>query len=125
MLKLTEMKTRKEMKEEYKQKKFKMGVFQIKNNSNGKFFVGSSLDLIAIWHAQKLQLNNGMHPNIELQKDWKDFGWENFSYEILDEISQNEDKPIDYAKEIKTLETLIIDELQPFEQRGYNIQPKK
>jgi hypothetical protein len=30
------MKTRKELKEEYKQMKFKMGVFQIKNNINSK-----------------------------------------------------------------------------------------
>jgi frataxin-like iron-binding protein CyaY len=120
-----DMKTRKELKEEYKQMKFKMGVFQIKNNINGKIFIGSSLDLKAIWYAQKLQLDMGMHQNSELQKDWKEFGSENFSYEILDEINQTEDKPIDYKKEIKTLEDMIIDDLQPFEKNGYNKKPKK
>ena len=119
------MKTRKELKEEYKQMKFKMGVFQIKNNINGKIFIGSSLDLKAIWYAQKLQLDMGMHQNSELQKDWKEFGSENFSYEILDEINQTEDKPIDYKKEIKTLEDMIIDDLQPFEESGYNKKSKK
>ncbi len=119
------MKTRKELKEEYKQMKFKMGVFQIKNNINGKIFIGSSLDLKAIWYAQKLQLDMGMHQNSELQKDWKEFGSENFSYEILDEINQTEDKPIDYKKEIKTLEDMIIDDLQPFEENGYNKKSKK
>jgi group I intron endonuclease len=119
------MKTRKELKEEYKQIKFKMGVFQIKNNINGKIFIGSSLDLKAIWYAQKLQLDIGMHQNNELQKDWKEFGSENFSYEILDEINQTEDKPIDYKKEIRTLEDMIIENLQPFEKNGYNIIPKK
>ncbi len=121
------MKTRKELKEEYKQMKFKMGVFQIKNNVNGKIFIGSSLDLIAIWHAQKLQLDIGIHPNSELQKDWKEFGAENFSYEIIEEIKQNDDKPIDYAKEIKVLEEMIIDEVQHFENKGYNRRnmPKK
>jgi len=54
--------------------KFKMGVFQIKNNCNGKIFIGSSLDLTAIWHAQKLQLEMGMHQNSDLQKDWKKYG---------------------------------------------------
>lgn len=105
--------------------KFKMGVFQIKNNINGKIFIGSSLDLKAIWYAQKLQLDMGMHQNSELQKDWKEFGSENFSYEILDEINQTEDKPIDYKKEIKTLEDMIIDDLQPFEENGYNKKSKK
>ena len=119
------MKTRKELKEEYKQMKFKMGVFQIKNNINGKIFIGSSLDLKAIWYAQKLQLDIGMHQNSELQKDWKEFGSENFIYEILDEINQTDDKPIDYKKEIKTLEDMIIDELQAFEENGYNKKPKK
>ena len=119
------MKTRKELKEEYKQMKFKMGVFQIKNNINGKIFIGSSLDLKAIWYAQKLQLDMGMHQNSELQKDWKEFGSENFIYEILDEINQTEDKPIDYKKEINTIEDMIIDDLQPFEENGYNKKSKK
>ncbi|MEI7527093.1 MAG: GIY-YIG nuclease family protein [Mariniphaga sp.] len=116
------MKTRKELKEEYMQMKFKMGVFQIKNNINGKVFIGSSLDLNAIWHAQKLQLDFGIHPNSDLQKDWKEHGAENFSYEIIEEIKQGDDKPIDYAKGIKVLEGMIIDELQPFENKGYNKQ---
>ena len=114
------MKSRKELKEKYKQMKFKMGVFQIRNNINGKLFIGSSLDLKAIWHAQKLQLDFGIHPNSDLQKDWKEHGVENFNYEILEEIKQIEDKPIDYSKEIKVLEGMIVDELQPFENKGYN-----
>jgi hypothetical protein len=116
------MKTRKEMKEEYKQMKFKMGIFRITNTINGKIFIGSSLDLKAIWHAQKLQLDFGIHENKELQKDWKEFGSENFNYEIIEEIIQSEDKPIDYQKEIKTLEEIIIEENQPFDNKGYNLQ---
>lgn len=119
------MKTKKQMKEEYKQVKFKMGVFQIKNNSNGKIFIGSSLDLKAIWHAQRLQLETGTHINSDLQKDWKEFGPENFSYEILEELTQTDDKLIDYKKEVKALQEMIIEELQPFDVRGYNRMPKK
>ena len=114
------MKSRKELKEEYKQMKFPMGVFSIKNKINGKIFIGSSLDLNAIWHRQKLQLEIGQHQNSELQKDWKEFGAENFVYEIIDEIKQLEDKPVDYNKEIKALEEMIIEELQPFDDKGYN-----
>jgi group I intron endonuclease len=114
------MKTHKELKEEYKQKKPKMGVFQIKNIVNGKVFIGSSTDLQAIWHRQNLQLNIGMHPNSNLQKDWKEHGAENFIYEIIEEIKQSEDKPVDYNKEIKTLEEMYIEELQPFNDKGYN-----
>lgn len=114
------MKTRKEFKEEYKQMKFKIGVFQIKNNINGKVFIGSSTDLIAIWHANRLQLNCGMHSNSDLQKDWKQFGAENFSYKILEEINQSDDTLVDYNKNLKILEELIIDEFQAFEDKGYH-----
>jgi hypothetical protein len=114
------MKTRKELKEEYRQMKFKMGVFQIRNTLNNKIFIGTSQDLTAIWHAQKLQLDFGIHPNFELQRDWKEFGADNFKYEIIGEIEQTDDKPRAYNKELKTLEELTIEELQPFENNGYH-----
>lgn len=117
------MKTRKELKEEYKHMKFQMGVFQIRNTINGKVFIGSSLDLKAIWHAQKLKLDIGMHQNSDLQKDWKAFGAENFTYEILDELKQTDDNTLDYNKEIKALEEMFISELQPYDEKGYNKKP--
>ena len=114
------MKSKKELKDEYKQKKLKMGVFQIKNIINSKIFIGSSLDLDAIWNRHKSQLQFRSHPNKELQKDWNEFGEENFTYAILAEIKQDEDKQIDYSKAVKELEDLYIDELQPYDDRGYN-----
>lgn len=114
------MKTRKVLKEEYKQKKFKMGVFQIKNKINSKIFIGSSMDLNAIWNRQRMQLKLGNHPNSELQKDWKEYGKESFSYKILAEIKQDDEKEMDYKKELKVLEELYIEELNPFEEKGYN-----
>ena len=118
------MKTKKELKEEYKQVKFKMGVFRITNLANSKVFIGSSLDLAAIWYAQKLQLGMGIHHNKELQKDWNHFGSENFTYEILEEIRQSDDSKADFNKEIKALEELRIEEIQPFGDKGYNIKRK-
>ena len=117
------MKTRKELKQEYKQIKFRMGVFGIRNLANGKLFIGSSLDLKAIWHAQKLQLSMGIHPNSALQADWIALGADNFSYEILDELKETEGREVDYKKEIKILEEMHIDAVQPFGEKGYNIKP--
>ncbi len=117
------MKTRKELKEEYKHLKFRMGVFAIRNLTNGKVFISSSLDLKAIWHAQKLQLDMGIHPNGALQADWNALGADNFSYEILDELKETEGKELDYKKEIKTLEEMHIDSMQPFGEKGYNALP--
>lgn len=114
------MKSKKEIKDNYKQQKFKVGVFQIRNIVNNKIYVDSSTDLIAIWNRHKFQLNNGLHPNTELQNEWTKFGQENFIYEILSEIKQEENRTIDYRKEAKKLESLFIEDLQPFNEKGYN-----
>lgn len=114
------MKSRKELASAYKQMKFPMGVYQIRNTANGKIYVGSSVNLTAIWNRERIQLEMGSHPNTELQRDWKALGRTNFIYEILSEIDQKEGETLDYAKELKTLEALYLDELQPYGEKGYN-----
>lgn len=118
------MKTNKELKEEYKLYKAPKGVYQIKNLSNEKIFIGSSNDLRAIWNRHQAQLNFGSHPITELQKDWKELGKDNFEYSILTQIKEKDDEPIDIGKELKELESLYLDELQPFGDNGYNKRPK-
>jgi group I intron endonuclease len=119
------MKTKKEIKNIYKEMKFKMGVFQIRNKVNDKIYVESSGDLVAIWNRHKFELKMGSHPNVDLQKDWNDFGEENFVYEILSEIKQDDAKTVDYHKEIMQLEKMFIEDLQPFGDKGYNIRLRK
>jgi hypothetical protein len=114
------MKTKKEIKDSYKQMKFKVGVFQIRNIINNKIYVESSTNLVAIWNRHKFQLNSGLHPNTDLQNEWTMFGQEYFVYEILSEIKQDDTKKIDYRKEAKQLELMLIEELQPFNDMGYN-----
>lgn len=116
------MSTFKELKAKYKEMKFKMGVFQIRNTDNNKVYISSSLDLFAAWNSQKFQLNAGMHSNDGLQKDWNLFGCDHFVYEILDEIKPSEDVTVNYAKEIKALEDIIIENIQPFNDNGYNLK---
>ena len=107
------MNARKKLKEEYKQRKNRMGVFQIRNTVNGKIFVGSSLNFDAIWNRTKMELNFGNHRNPVLQNEWKLFGEANFKYEILSEVVQKDEDRIDYNKEVKTLEGMFIAELNP------------
>lgn len=118
------MKTRKEIREEYKQKKFRIGIFTIRNVTNNKILLGSTPDLDAKWGTQKFQLNAGMHPCAELQADWIELGEEKFIFQVLDEIVQS-DEISDYTKDLKTLEQLWLDKLQPYGDKGYNRQPIK
>lgn len=114
------MKTNKELAQAYKLIKPQIGVFQIKNEKNGKVFVGGSTDLRAIWNRNKTELNFGSHRNKALQADWNTFGESHFSFIILSEIEQKEGEKVDYQREVKMLETMFIEELKPFGACGYH-----
>lgn len=115
------MKSKKEWKDIYKKMKFKAGVFQIKNTVNQKILIGSSTDLDAIWNRIRTELRFGTYPNQELQSDWKKFGEEKFIFEIVSEIKQDDDHPTgNYRKEARQLETMFLEELRPFGDKGYN-----
>lgn len=119
------MKTKKELKAIYKEMKFRMGVFQIRNKVNGKIYVEGSLDLVSIWNRHKFQLKMGVHTVEALQHDWNALGEENFAYDILSEIKQDDTGNADYQKEVRLLEQMYIDELQPFDERGYNRRSRR
>jgi hypothetical protein len=107
------MKSRKEIKNLYKEKKFTIGVFQIRNKVNNKVFIDSGLDLDALWNRNKFQLNGGTHLNKGLQKEWKEFGADQFQFEILSEIKQDDEgRPRNYRKEARLLATKFIEALQ-------------
>ena len=119
------MKTNKELKTEYKQMKFPMGVFQIRNIANGKIFIDSSTNMNSKWNRHQTQLKFGNNWNTELQNDWKKFGEDNFVFEVLSELEEKDGGSDNYKKELTLLEEMLLDELKPFGENGYNIENKK
>jgi hypothetical protein len=115
------MKTKKELKEEYKKIVHPKGVSKIVNKINGKIFVVGSPNLNAIWNSQKIQLKTGTHQNEELQKDWNELGEDNFYYEIIDTLNLKDfDANKDYSSDINEFLEMYLDELQPYDEKGYN-----
>ena len=117
------MKSNKELKEAYKNYKPPMGVFQIKNETNGKILVEGNTNMTAIWNRYRLQLAMNNHPNKALQSDWNTFGESQFTFTVIDTLEEKEESNLDYAKEVKLLEGMYLEELQPFDERGYNKRP--
>lgn len=113
---------KKELKYEYKQTLRPMGVYEIRNLVNEKVFLGSSMNLDGIINRHKFELKMRSHTNKDLQKDWNEFGEENFTFEILEEIEQREG--LDLEKELDFLENLWLEKLQPFGENGYNEKKK-
>ncbi len=106
------MKTRKELKEEYKQRKPQMGVFRIRNIKTDTVFIDSSIDIAAKQNRHLAQLKMGLHPNKELQKDWKEFSSEDFAFELVSEIEHQDEGQPDYKKEVELLQNMVMDELK-------------
>ena len=119
------MATRKEAIKEYKQTLQPMGIFQIKNLSNGKIFIESSKNLNGSLNSGKFQLEVGSHRNRILQEEYSKFGGSQFSFEILDRLEPKKDDPdYDYKEDLETLKSMWLERLKPFDGKGYNAHPK-
>ncbi len=117
------MDRRKELTQEYKNRKPNMGIYQIRNKTSGKIQVLSSLNLDGALSRFQFDLKMGLTMGLweqEMKKDFAQFGPENFVFEILDRLKPLEDPQYDYKEDLKALEELWLEKLQPYGERGYN-----
>ncbi len=109
------------LKKEYKQSLPTMGIYIVKNLVNNKILIGSSKNLPGRINRFKFGLKYaGTESNKELAADFQKYGEENFSFEILDELKPKDDPAFNYSEELKLLEEMWIEKLQPFGEKGYN-----
>ena len=101
-----------------------MGVFLIRNLVNDKIFVGSTMNLDAMFNRIRFQLYAGAHPTKSLEADWKQLGAGKFEFEVLEEVFPREDANYDYAADLETLEDLWLEKLEPYGEKGYNEKKK-
>jgi len=83
------------------------GIYKIVNKINGKYYVGSSADIlspnIGRWYKHKWMLKNNNHDNIHLQRAWNKYGGDSFEFKIVEYIEPakligEEQKYLDDAK---------------------------
>lgn len=108
-----------ELKNTYKQTPRPAGVYQVKNKANGKVFVGSTKNLDGMFNRIRFEFKMGMHRIRDLQQDWNEYGAENFSLEVLEQVKPH-DVSHDVTEELEALERKWLDTLQPYGERGYN-----
>lgn len=116
---------KKELKRQYKETLPPMGIYQIKNLVNGKILIGYSKNLTGKFNSYKFQLNLGSHMNSGLQEDYKKYGEDKFSFEVIDYLEPKEGISYDYTKDLEALEELWLEKLQPYGEKGYNSINKK
>lgn len=79
---------------------YKSGIYKILNKTNGKFYIGSAVNIKVRWYQHKWYLNNGNHHNLYLQRAWnlnKD-DFEFITLELCKNIREREQHWIDLLK---------------------------
>ena len=116
-------KTRADLRRAYKETPRQAGIFQIKNLQTGKILLGSSTNLHGPLNKHRFMLSLGKHDNADLQSDWKQYGADAFTFEILEIVKPSEDPRFNLDDELTLLEQIWIEKLQPMGARGYNLGP--
>jgi len=121
---MTTVRSKEDIKREYKERKIPAGVFQVRNTANGKLLLGSSLNLEGPLNAHKFMLTIGRHRNEALQKEWNEYGPDKFVFEILEVVKVKDDQNFNLNDELTLLEQIWLEKLEPFGERGYNTDAK-
>ena len=106
-------KKKKELRDEFKLMKFRMGIFQIINQKEKKIYLQIASDLDRAYNSDIFQLKAGMHSNKELQNDWNKLGSNSFEFKILDELLLDETaSPEQLIIDLKELLEIHKDEMK-------------
>lgn len=85
-------------------------IYKITNMVNGKYYIGSSVNLKGRWNHHKSELRNNQHHSRYLQNAWNKYGEESFVFELCE---------ICDASQKLVREQVYLDTLKP----AYNVSP--
>jgi len=95
------------------------GIYKIINRVNGKYYIGSSRDIISFkgrWYHHKYLLRKNRHDNILLQRAWNKNGEKNFDFIIEKEVINTND--------ILLVEQQYLDKAKKEQNKCYNLNFK-
>lgn len=113
------MDRKKELKQEYKEIKIEGGIYVITNKQNGKKLVSSTPNFKTL-NGTRFTLESGTHTNKELQKEWFEYGKDNFTIEQVEVLKKSENQYTDEKKELQKLLEKWLQKLQPYGEEGYH-----
>ena len=87
------------------------GVYQIINQTNGNYYIGSAVNLQRRWKDHLYRLRRGQHKNRYLQRAFKKYGEATFIFSILESIED--------SSQLISREQYYLDTLKP----KYNLSP--
>ncbi|WP_440115516.1 DUF2087 domain-containing protein [Paenibacillus sp. QZ-Y1] len=119
-----EMNRRKELQEQAKEVKTEAGVYQIRNEHNGKVYLDSTLNLKTL-NGQKFMLQMGSHLNRQLQAEWNEYGENAFMIEVLEKLKKEDSPYYDPKDALAKCLNRWFDQLEPYGDQGYHGDKKE
>ena len=97
-------KNRKELRDAYKEKPKRGGIYVILNSKNGRYLLSSTLDIDGARNRFGFAVKVDSCVDYLLTKDWKEFGASAFSLEVLEEMTMKpEQTSQEFAEDLKVL----------------------
>ena len=118
------MDRRKELQEQAKEVKTEAGVYQIRNERNGKVYIDSTLNLKTI-NGQRFMLQMGSHLNRRLQAEWNKYGENAFVIEVLETLKQDDNPYNDSKDALAKCLNRWFEQLEPYGDQGYHGDKKQ
>lgn len=82
--------TKKDLKEQYKNRKITGGIFCIKCHGNNRMWIRAAKELEGQKNRYNFFISTDTCPEPAMQTEWKVFGANSFSFDILEEIERKE-----------------------------------
>ncbi len=111
--------TKRELKENYKNRAVVGGVYCIKCNANDRMWIKSTKDMKGQKNkfAYSISTNSCLEP--QMYQEWNQYGAESFSFVILEEIKKGETQTeLEFTEDIGILLEMWIENLKKDLERG-------
>ncbi|MCL1846864.1 MAG: GIY-YIG nuclease family protein [Coriobacteriia bacterium] len=104
--------SRREMAQQYRDRKKLGGVFLIRNTVAAKALLDASTNLSGSMNRFAFAQETGTCVYLKMQKDWEEQGGVGFAFEILEELEKGETQTdAEFAADIKALKELWLEKL--------------
>lgn len=101
------MNRRKELTNEYKERKLLGGVYTITNTVNGKYLISHAANLKSVQNHFQFAVSTGSTVHPRMKQDWQELGAQAFQLEIREELEQKPGQSsAEFMEDLKTLEQL-------------------
>lgn len=97
-----DIKRKKELLQQWKNRRPQMGVISFRCKKTGESFLGISKDTKADFNSNCFQLSAGMHPNKRLAELWNQYGEGGFELSVV-KVLKYENPDDDHSEELEKL----------------------